>query len=211
MPKNRITRRQLLGGTLCVPHLLYGSASVVEVPVLRLVNRNIASTAAELQQFCATVWDQAARAFRTCGVELRTVQRIGDIRQYPSGRPRFLGLERTMLNVVLTDTIPLDWDNGRSLSGVTTIYEGYHLSVVALKNAYANRLPFLAVNTVVHELLHVFRGDIFVRRGSLLNGADREAAVDWQATQIWLSGGAPGLKDCARAYVQRLAEDRLPL
>jgi hypothetical protein len=109
-----------------------------------------------------------------------------------------------MLNVVVTDTVPLDWDNGRSLPGVTTIHEGYHLSVVALKNAHGNRLPFLAVNTVVHELLHVFRGDIFVRRAGLLNGADREAAVDWQATRIWLLGGAPGIKECARTYVQQL-------
>jgi hypothetical protein len=111
-----------------------------------------------------------------------------------------------MLNVVLTDTVPLDWDNGRSLPGVTTIHEGYHVSVIALKNAYANRLPLLAVNTVVHELLHVFRGDIFVRRSGLLNGADREAAVDWQATRLWLLGDAPRIKECARTYLQHLVE-----
>jgi hypothetical protein len=116
-------------------------------------------------------------------------------------------MDRNMLNVVLTDTVPLDWDNGRSLSGATTIYEGYHLSVVSLKNAYPNRLPFVACNTVLHELLHVIRGDIFVPRSGLLNGADREAAVDWQATRLWLLGGAPGLKLCAQRYVQRLTNN----
>jgi hypothetical protein len=199
-----MTRRQLLGGALTGYPLLYGSVSAIKVPVLRLLNRNIGCTPAEVQQFYATVWDEAIRDFRSGGVELRTVQRTGEVRQYPGGRPRFLGLERKMLNVVLTDTVPLDWDNGRALPGVTTIHEGYHLSVIALKNAYANRLPFLAVNTVVHELLHVFRGDIFVRRAGLLNGIDREAAVDWQATQLWLFGEEAGVRKRVQAYVQQL-------
>ena len=112
-----------------------------------------------------------------------------------------------MLNVVLTRTVPMEWDNGRSLSGVTTIYEGHHVSVISLKNAYQNRLPFLAVNTVLHELLHAIRGDVFLPRSGLLSGADREAAVDWQATWLWLFGGAPGVKQYARLYVQRLANN----
>jgi hypothetical protein len=204
MTANKITRRHLLGGVLSSPAALCSFADFVEVPVLRVVDSNAALTSAEVQQFNATVWDEAVRLFRSCEVALSTVDRKGEIRQYPSGRPRFLGLERNMLNVILTDSIPLDWDNGRSLSGVTTIYEGYHLSVISLKNAYSNRVPFLAVNTVLHELLHVLRGDIFVRRSGWLKGADHEAAVDWQATRLWLLGGASGVKQYAGAYVQRL-------
>jgi hypothetical protein len=109
-----------------------------------------------------------------------------------------------MVNVVLTGAVPLYWDNGRSLPGVTTVYEGCHVSVVSVRNAYANRLPFVAVNTVVHELLHVIRGDIFVRPSGLLIRVDRETAVDWEATRMWLLGSAPGVKEAARLYVQRL-------
>ena len=84
------------------------------------------------------------------------------------------------------------------------------LAVVALKDAYPNRLPFVAVNTMVHELLHVIRGDIFLRRGGLLNGADHEAAVDWQATQLWIQGSLPGIKRSAGTYVQKLVEGTSP-
>lgn len=204
MGRNRLTRRQLLGTGLWARAIACSSTDLVEIPVLRVMDKNAILTAAELQRFSATVWDEAVRLFRLCEVSLPSAQRIGEIRQYPSGRPRFIGLERQMLNVVLTDTIPLDWDNGRSLCGVTTIYEGYHVCAISLKNAYPNRLPFLAVNTVVHELLHIIQGDIFVRRSGLLNGADREAAVDWLATRLWLLGAAPGVKQSAREYVHRL-------
>jgi hypothetical protein len=204
VPANRLTRRQFLGTPLAAPVIGCCSTSLIEVPVLRLLDKNAALSSTEIQAFYDTVWDEAARLFQSCEVALRTIEKVGEIRRYPSGRPRFLGLERNMMNVVLTETVPLAWDNGRSLCGLTTIYEGYHLSVLALRNAYPNRLPILAVNTVVHEMLHVLRGDIFVRRAGFLNGADREAAVDWQATQLWLVGGLRGLKEWANRYVQAL-------
>jgi hypothetical protein len=127
---------------------------------------------------------------------------------YPSGRPRFLGLEKTMLNVVLTDRIPLYWDSGRSLAGLSTVYEGHHLTVIALEHAYPNRVPIVATNTVVHELLHVFRGDIFVPRNGLFRGTEREAAVDWHATRLWLLDHGPGVKESARRYVEIVTNPR---
>jgi hypothetical protein len=205
MPERVITRRALLGSALFTPHLVHGAAAPVVVPVLRLLNKHIALSAADVRQFHATVWDEAAAAFRSCGVALRTVDRVGEIRRYPSGRPRFFGLEKTMLNVVLTDRIPLSWAQGRSLAGVTTVYEGHLVTVIALEDAYPNRLPFIAVNTVVHELLHVFRGDILVRRTGLFRGSDREAMVDWQATRLWLFEHAPEIRESAAILVQRLA------
>jgi hypothetical protein len=205
MPGPRLPRRRLLTAALLAPRL---PAAPVEIPVLRLLDKHTAASAADIQRFSATIWDEAARAFHSCGVVLRTTARTEEIRRYPSGRPQFLGLQRNSLNVVLTHVVPLYWDSGRSLSGVTTIYEGYHLSVIALRNAYANRLPLLAVNTVVHELLHAFLGDIFTRQSAPWHGADREAAVDWQATRLWLTGHAPHIQQQARVYALRLAQNR---
>lgn len=199
-----LSRRRWLGAALCAPPLSPSAALSVEVPILELLDIHGLPGKGELQRFRSSVWEEAVRTFRASGVHLRPVTRLGELLRYPSGRPRFLGLERRMLNVVLTATVPLDWDSGRSLSGVTTIYEGYHISVIALKNAHANRVPLLVLNTVVHELLHAFRGDIFVRRTGLLRGEDREAAVDWQATRLWLFGGSSAVQQSARDYVRRL-------
>ena len=198
------TRRQLLAGTVFGVKALGSSASPVDVPVLRLLNRQAACSDVEVRTFCSIVWDEAERAFQSCGVILRTVHRIGEVRLWPGGRPRFFGLESGMLNVVLTDRIPLHWDNGRSLAGVATISEGHHVCVIAMKNAHPNRLPFLAVNTVVHEMLHVFFGDIFVSRKGLLRGEAREAFVDWQATRLWLFRYGPDVKNAAQSYMTRL-------
>jgi len=192
----RISRRDLITAAI--------GPAAVEAPVLLMTDANSGLTTDELRRFRATVWAEAVRIFHASGVVLRAIERKGEILKYPSGRPRFIGLERKMLNVVLAATVPLEWDNGRALSGVTAIYEGYHISVIAVRNAHANRFPLLAVNTAVHELLHAFRGDIFLRRTGFLGGEDREAAVDWQATGLWLFGKSSGLQESARTYVQRL-------
>jgi hypothetical protein len=169
-----------------------------------LLNKHASHTAADIRNFYATVWAEAAREFQSCGVILRTVDRIGEILSYPSGRPRFPGLERSMVNVVLTDRIPLDWDNGRGLAGIAAIYEGYHLIVIATGLAHPNRVPLLAVNTVVHELLHMFRGDVFAARDGMFQRKHREASVDWQATRLWLFNDGSGIQERARAYLRRL-------
>jgi hypothetical protein len=94
---------------LGVPLAASPPASPVEVPLLRLLDKHAAFTSAEIQRFYGTVWDEAVRLFRSCDVALRTVDKVGEIRRYPSGRPRIVGLERKMMNAVLTDSIPLAW------------------------------------------------------------------------------------------------------
>ena len=51
------------------------------------------------------------------GVSLRVTDRVGAVLKHPSGKPRFEGLERGVINLVLTDRVPLDWDNGRRGGG----------------------------------------------------------------------------------------------
>lgn len=176
----------------------------VRVPVLRLRNKLAPCSEAEFGEFVGSVWREAEQEFRRCGVVLDVVERECEIRKYPSGRPLFTGLERGVVNVVLTGDVPLDWDNGRGLAGLSTIYEGCHLCLIAVHRAHGNRAPWLAVNTVVHELLHLFLGDVFVPRPGTWDTHTREASVDWHATRMWLLGRDATVGDAAREYVRKL-------
>jgi hypothetical protein len=114
------------------------------------------------------------------------------------------GIDRGFLNIVLTDTIPMEWDQGRGLSGVTTLYRGYHLNMIALSRAHVHQVPFLSLNTCLHEMLHALLGDIFENRPRGVRGQAREYRVDWYATGLWLFGGGPAVRKAARSYVERL-------
>lgn len=205
-----ITRRQFAAVGLAAP-LARRSSNLIEVPVLQLIDQRARLNSNDLQRFRRDVWDEAVRLFRAGGVALLTTERDGEIKLYPSGRPRITGLEKGLVNIVITSAVPLAWDRGRSVCGVATIYEGYHLSVIAVKNAYPNRLPVLAVNTVVHELLHILGGDLQANRSGLLKGADRELTADWRATRLWLTGTMPGLRQQAQSFMKALRTSSAPL
>lgn len=201
-------RRQLLQGALSPALWAQSGDTPVEVPVLCLTDALARTKPEAVRAFRTGVWDEAVRTFADCGVHLRVTERAGEILKYPSSRPRFIGLERGQVNVVLTDTIPLDWDNGRQVAGGSTIYEGYVVCVIAMKLARRFGVPLLAMNTVVHELLHVFLGDVFEPRGGRLRRYGREGRVDWKATRMWLGGDGAPLRAAARAYLDRM--ERLP-
>jgi hypothetical protein len=187
-------RRQLLLGALPCASSAWGASGPVEVPVVCLTNTRAATTPEAVRAFRAGVWAEAVRTFAEGGVALRVRERAGEILQYPSSRPRFVGLERGEVNVVLTDTIPLEWDHGRQVAGGSTVYEGYVVCVIAMRYAHRFRAPLLAVNTVVHELLHVFSGDVFAARGGRWRRYRREGEEDWLATRMWLSGRGAGVR-----------------
>src|SRR5437016_3257590 len=109
-----------------------------------------------------------------------------------------------IINLVLTGHIPLYWDNGRALAGVTTIYEGYHVCLIALPYAHGNRMPFLSVNTCVHELLHALLQDVFVSRPKWFQIGRRELRIDWYATRLWLFHDGGAIRRSAQAYLDRL-------
>ena len=108
------------------------------------------------------------------------------------------------MNLVLTDHIPMYWDSGRALAGVTTLCEGYHVCMVALRYAHGNRIPFLSVNTCVHELLHALLQDIFVSRSSWFEAGEREFRADRYATWLWLFRDGAAIRKSARIYLDRL-------
>lgn len=203
-----MNRRQLLHGAIAPVLWAQQEDAPVEVPVLCMTNALAGTKPEAVRAFRAGVWDEAVRTFADCGVYLRVTERAGEILKYPSSRPRFIGLERGQVNVVLTDTIPLDWDNGRQVAGGSTVYEGYVVCVIAMKLAHRFEAPLFAMNTVVHELLHVFLGDVFEERGGRLRRYGREGRVDWQATRMWLGADAAAVRTAARAHLLRMKQMR---
>jgi len=201
---NEMNRRNLLQALLASP-LALQAAPTLEVPVLCLTDTNAKCSPSTISQFRSAVWNEAVATFAKCGIRLRINERSGEVRKHPSGGPRFIGLERGKVNIVLTDYVPADWDGGRFSAGVSTVSEGYHLCVISMYAAHGNRIPYLSVNTVAHELLHIFLQDIFVTRGDMIHGYGRESRADWYATRMWLSGEGAPVRDATRQYLARLA------
>jgi len=197
-------RRELLQATLAAGLLKSAQAAPLEVPVLCLLNIHAKCSAEQIRNFRSNVWLEAFRNFAACGIQLRVVERAGAVLKHPSGRPKFVGLERGKINVILTNYVPANWDKSRYLSGISTIYEGCHVSVIAMNRAHGHRVPFVSVNTVVHELLHVFLQDTFVSRGGMLQSQGRESRVDWYATGMWLLNEGSSVRESAQEYLKRL-------
>ena len=174
----------------------------VIVPVRHIVDP--LCTSSRLQRFRNEVWSEAVRDFNRCGVQLQGTAQSGDVRRSPSGRPIFTQLEHGVINLVLTDRVPLEWDEGRGLTGVTTLYEGRHVCLIALRYAHCHQIPFLSVNTCVHEILHALLHDVFERRPPGFSGQAREFRIDYYATRLWLFREGTVIRESARAYADRL-------
>ncbi|GEM_PF-2925261 len=204
MRNDMMTRRQLLGivGALSAP------GDEIVVPLRLLVDRKVKWSPEQVESFRKDLWAQAVGNLLSCGVRLQVVEGKGEVERPPEREPVISGLEWGSLNFVATNRIPMHWDGGRSLCGVTTLYRGHHLCMVALDLAHGNRVPFVAVNTCLHELLHALLNDIFEDRPSGAKGQMREARVEYVATKLWLFGDGREIREGARSYVQRLADQR---
>jgi len=198
-----MTRRDFTG--LAVAAAIRSSAQErLMVPVHRIVDGRAQCPPEQLQHFWWSIWPEAVRDFSGGGIELQTSDGPGEVRRSPGDRPVFIGLRRDVINLVLTGHIPMDWDKGRALAGATTVYEGYHVCMVALRYAHGNQVPFLSVNTCVHELLHALLQDVFVSRPKWFEGGERELRIDWYATRLWLFHDGAAIRESARAYLGRL-------
>ena len=174
------------------------------VPVHRVMDSRAQCPPELLHHFWSSIWPEAVRNFSGGGIGLQTSDGPGEVRRSPGDKPIFIGLRRGAINLVLTGHIPMKWDNGRALAGVTTIYDDYHVCMVALRYAHGNQIPFLSVNTCVHELLHALLQDVFVSRPSWFQTGGREFRIDWYATRLWLFHDAATIRKSAQAYLGRL-------
>ena len=196
-----LSRRELL--SLATPALAPASRSL-NLPIHLIADARVNWAPGRLEHFHQTLWYEAERDFARCGIALDVTRMPGEVRRTPSDRPLFVGLARGVLNVVLTGQVPLTWDTGRCLSGVTTLFQGYHLCVIAVDYAHAHQIPLLSVNTCVHELLHVVMRDIFERRPQGWRGSAREFRIDLLATRLWLFGDPGPIPASAAQYVRQL-------
>ena len=174
------------------------------VPVHRVMNSRAQCTPEQFHDFWWHIWPEAVRDFSGGGIQLQTSDAVGEVRRSPGDRPIFTGLRRDCINLILTDYIPMKWNPGAASAGVTTIYDGYHLCLLALRYAHGNQVPFLSVNTCVHELLHALLQDVFVRRPTWYQSGGREFRIDWYATRLWLFHDGAAIRQSAQTYLARL-------
>jgi hypothetical protein len=174
------------------------------VPVHRVMDSRIQCTPEQFRRFWWSLWPEAVRDFKQGDIQLQSSDAVGEIRRSPGGRPIFVGLRRGVINLVLTDHIPMDWDNGRALAGITTLREGYCVCMIALSYAHGNQIPFLSVNTCVHEILHALLQDIFVDRPTWFQTSTRESRIDWYATRLGLFHDGAAIRKSAAGCLNRL-------
>src|SRR4051794_32480438 len=107
-----MTRRGFLS---VLPVAFVRAPAVVVVPVHIVQDADAKITPRQFQYFWWSVWPEAVREFGRCGIRLDAKLTAGSVWRPPSREPVVLGLEHGVLNLVITDRIPLEWDNGRSL------------------------------------------------------------------------------------------------
>ncbi|SPE41221.1 conserved hypothetical protein [Candidatus Sulfopaludibacter sp. SbA3] len=174
------------------------------VPVNLVLDGQVKWRPRQLDEFQRGIWAAAVRDFAGCGVQIEGTWKAGGVQRPPGREPVISGLERGVLNVVITNRIPLEWDQGRAWSGVTTRYRGYDLCMVALDHAHGHQAPLLSLNTCTHELLHALMLDILEDRPPGLAGQARELRIDWYATRLWLFHDGAAIRKPAQKYVERL-------
>jgi hypothetical protein len=200
-----MTRRQFFSAAATAGSLPTASHAVV-VPVRHIVDGLAKWAPGEVERFWRRLWPAAARQLARCGVRFESSYGAGGVWRPPGREPMISGLQRRMLNLVITNRIPMEWDRGRALSGVTACYRGFHLCMIAMDHAHGLEIPLVSVNTCTHELLHALLLDIFEDRPGGVAGQFREFRIDWYATSLWLGTGSAEVRESASRYVSRLKQ-----
>src|SRR5688500_10990716 len=112
-----MTRRELLS-IAAAGAVSPASAEPLMIPVHHILDRRARITPDQIDAFRSRIWPEAAADCARCGIQFQTILTTGEVRRSPSGQPVFAGLERGVINLVITDHIPMEWDKGRALSGV---------------------------------------------------------------------------------------------
>lgn len=183
-----------------------GDGATVTVPVHLVLDDQVQWRPDPMGRFQARLWAQTVRDLARCGVQLQTTVGAGSVQRSPYREPVITGLQRGVINLVLTTEIPVKWDGGRALCGVTTLYRGHHLCMVAINHAHGHQVPFFSVNTCLHEILHALLHDILEQRPEGVAGQAREIRVDYHATRLWLFHEDSAVREAARTYLDHLRQ-----
>lgn len=192
-----MTRRALLLAAATLPPKLV-------LPIRLTFDAHAEISPAQLDYFHKTLWPETIRGFASAGVDLHVTAVPGFIRRLPSGTPMFTHLDRRAINLIVTSDIPIHWDQGRGLAGVSLLYDRANLCLIALRRAHAHQVPFLSVNTILHELLHVILEDVYVQEPSPIESTQREFRADFAATRLWLFSSNPAITQYVRQFLPRL-------
>lgn len=199
-----MTRRDILALAAAAPVLASTPASPLAIPIHRITDAHARIPPDKLRRFWSNLWPEAVRDFARGGMALHTTDGPGEIRRTAADKPIFIGLQRGVINLVLTSALPLYWDEGRARAGVTTIVDGCHVCTLALAFAHGDQVPFFSLNTCVHELLHALMQDIYITHPKWYQSGSRELGVDYHATLLWLFHDGTAVRRSADAYLRRL-------
>ena len=191
-----MTRRAFLSSAV-----LAANARPLVLPIDHIVHGKAAFRPGTLDHFNTRIWPEALRDLNACGISVQTERREGEIRRTPGGQPIFTAVRAEAVNMVITDHVPLHWDNGRALAGTAVRYPRYDVCVIALNEAHAHKLPFIAVNTCLHELLHVLLRDTVAAPESAWRREYAEFRVNVLATRLWLFRDGARIRHAAGAYL----------
>ena len=200
-------RRDFLGMAVPLAIKAAGRDSVaprITVPVHRILGARVKNP-----QRWPTIWNEAVQDYRQGGIDFDVTDGPGEVRLSAADNPIFVGLRGRAINVVVTETLPMYWDAGRALAGMSTIHDGYHVCLIALRYAHGNQLPFLSVNTCLHEILHVLLQDIFLKPPPWYQASGREVRIDYYATRLWLFHDGDTVRKSAESYLKRLQVSRV--
>jgi hypothetical protein len=179
------------------------------IPVNLVIDEHAKLGPKSQRKFWSRIWPEAHREFERSGIWFRCTRSSGGVERPENCEPIVSGLRTDALNLVVTGSIPMEWDRGLALSGVATRYRGRHLCMIALQHAHGNQIPLLSLNTCVHEILHALLHDIFENRPAGVSGQMRELRVDWYATRLWLFHDGAAIRQSAQQYVERAAFPKL--
>jgi len=203
-----MTRREFHSAIAAAAADRSSSPAPLTVPIHLVLDGRAKWRPEQISYFWSRIWPEAVGSFASGGIRLAASKGPGEVRRSPGDKPVFTGLDRGAINMIITDQIPLRWDNGRGLSGVTTRYEGYDLCMIALDSAHCHQIPLVSVNTCVHELLHALLRDILEAHPQGLAGAARELRIDWHATRLWLFHDGADIRKAAVPYLEHLRAER---
>jgi hypothetical protein len=178
------------------------------VPLHRILDGRL-KPSDRVRRFWPALWSEAVRDFHQGQIDFDLTDGAGEVKLSPAGNPIFTGLQRGAINLVVTDVVPINWDGGRALAGVSTIHEGYPICLIALRYAHRNQVAFVSVNTCVHEILHVLLQDVFLKPPKWYQAGGREVRVDYYATRLWMFQDGDEVRKAGQRYLQRLKASRL--
>ena len=203
MPEMELTRRDFIWTAATAAAGSRPPGRLV-VPIHRVMDSRAQNPPEQFRRFWGSIWPEAFRDFARGGIDLQTSDGAGEIKRSAADKPIFIGLRPGVINLILTDHIPMYWDRGQALAGVTTIQQGYHLCVIAVRYAHGDQVPFLSVNTCVHELLHALMEDVFVNHPKWYQTGEREFRIDYYATLLWMFRDGAAVRQSAQRYLGRL-------